>query len=252
VTAPTEQLPLPLAAPAKKRGGARPGAGRKPNGLRAGELHLPRPALEARYPVHIVVHVVELAGNLRRLRMYHAIRTATVTLAARESFRIVHLGIQRTHLHLLVEADDEVALARGMQAFQISAAKHINRAMRQGRPGPRRRGRVFADRYHAEIITTPERARAALAYVLNGWRKHGEDRIGRMRAWKIDWFSSAIHFADWVDDAGAPWAWDGPPLYEPLAVAPPKTLLLREGWKQRGPLSYREVPAVSFAPDAAP
>jgi len=41
-----------------------------------------------------------------------------------------------------------------MQGFQISAAKHLNAAISKGKPGPRRRGTVFPDRYHAEIITS--------------------------------------------------------------------------------------------------
>jgi len=37
--------------------------------------------------------------------------------------RILHVSTQRTHIHLLVEADHKDALASGMQGFQISAAK---------------------------------------------------------------------------------------------------------------------------------
>jgi hypothetical protein len=69
-------------------------------------------------------------------------------------------------VHLLVEADDKDALASGMQGFQISAAKHLNAALSRGKPGQRRRGSVFPDRYHAEIITSPRQARHAIAYVL--------------------------------------------------------------------------------------
>src|SRR5205814_9644640 len=94
--------------------------------------------------------------------------------ARRCDFRIVHLSIQRTHLHLLVEADDKAALASGMQGFQISAAKQLNAAISRGKP-QRRRGTVFPDRYHAEIITSPRQARHSLAYVLANWRKHRED-----------------------------------------------------------------------------
>jgi hypothetical protein len=43
------------------------------------------------------------------------IRQATLTTARREDFRIIHLSIQRTHVHLLVEAQDKGALASGMQ-----------------------------------------------------------------------------------------------------------------------------------------
>jgi len=72
------------------------------------------------------------AGGLRRRLAYQAIREATLTTARRENFRIVQLSIQRTHLHLLVEADDEAALAAGLQGFQISAAKHLNAAISKG------------------------------------------------------------------------------------------------------------------------
>src|SRR5215467_11754434 len=139
----------------KKRGGKRRGAGRPRKGSRAGSPHTQRPFLHARYPVHVTLRVVGAVGNLRRRCVYQAVREATLTTARREDFRIVHLSIQRTHIHLLVEANDKLALARGMQGFQISAAKHLNAAISKGRPGPRRRGTVFPDRYHAEIITSP-------------------------------------------------------------------------------------------------
>jgi REP element-mobilizing transposase RayT len=239
-----EREQLPLFASPRPRGGKRRHAGRKPNGNRAGAPHRERPVFAARYPVHIVLRVVEAVGNLRRRCAYQAIRAATYTVAARAGFHIVHLSIQRTHVHLIVEASDKLALARGMQGFQISAAKHLNRAISEGRPGPRRRGVVFPDRYYAEIIQSPRQARHTLAYVMNNWRKHGEDHAGRMQAWKIDWFSSAIHFPHWREYGDSPWMWHGPPLYEPLWVWQPKAWLLREGWKRHGLISYREVPSV--------
>src|SRR5215468_8419710 len=150
----------------KKRGGKRHGAGRPPKGARAGSPHKERPYLHARYPVHVTLRVVGAVGNLRRRCVYHAIREATLTTALREDFRIVHLSIQRTHIHLLVEANDKAALARGMQGFQISAARHLNAAISKGKPGPRRRGTVFPDRYHAEIIASPRQARHTLSYIV--------------------------------------------------------------------------------------
>src|SRR4051812_6466702 len=104
-----------------KRGGKRPGAGRPPKGERAGERHERRPFHDASQPVHVVLRTVKAVGSLRRRQTYHAIRRATQVAARREDFRIVHLSIQRTHVHLLVEAKSMVALASGMQGFQISA-----------------------------------------------------------------------------------------------------------------------------------
>ncbi len=192
----------------------------------------------------MVLRVVPEVGSLRRRRAYLAIRDATVVAAQREGFQIVHLSLQRTHIHLLVEAVDRIALSRGMQSFQISAAKSLNRAISKGRPGPRRRGKVFTDRYYAEIITCPRQARHALSYVLNNWRKHTEDRDSRMAGWTFDWFSSGWSFADWAEAVDDPVLHPPPARYEPMIVRRSKTWLLSVGWKRYGLISYCEVPSV--------
>ena len=234
-----EQLPL-FQVPGKR--GRKRRAGRKRK-ARAGSPHKVRPELIARHPVHVVLRVIRDVGNLRRRFTYKAIREATLTTALREDFRIVHLSIQRTHLHLIVEADHKGALASGMQGFQISAAKHLNAAISRDKPR-RRRGAVFPDRYHAEIITSPTQARHTLSYVMNNWRKHEEDRVAPMSSWTIDWFSSAAMFPGWTEYRDEAFLWRGPPTYDPLIVYQPKTWLLREGWKlsQCGSISVYEVP----------
>ena len=226
----------------KAHGGKRRNAGRKAKGGRAGSPHAARPVLKARYPVHVTLRAVDAVGSLRRRVTYQAIREATLTTARRENFRIVHLSIQRTHMHLIVEADDEVALAAGMQGFQISAAKHLNAAISKGRPGRRRRGAVFPDRYHAQIIKSPHQARHTLRYVLGNWRRHQEDQVAPMSSWTIDWFSSAAMFPDWQEYGDEEFLWRGPDTYDPLLVYRPRTWLLREGWKKTGSISYRDVP----------
>ena len=227
----------------KPRGGKRRGAGRKPKDRRAGSPHKTRPKLSPRHPVHVVLRVIGAVGNLRRRFTYRAIREATLTTARREDFRIVHVSIQRTHVHLLVEAKNKDALALGMQGFQISAAKHLNAAISKDNPGPRRRGTVFPDRYHAQIITSPRQARHALSYVLGNWRKHQEDHVAPMSTWTIDWFSSAVMFPGWAEYGEEAFLCRGPETYDPLVVYQPKTWLLREGWKKAGSISYRDVPS---------
>jgi REP element-mobilizing transposase RayT len=234
---------LALFATGKKHGGKRRGSGRPAKGERPSEPHKGRPFLHARYPVHVVLRTVGAVGSLRRRRVWHAIREATLTAATREDFRIVHLSLQRTHVHLIVEASNKEALARGMQGFQISAAKHLNAAISKDRPGPRRRGTVFPDRYYAEIITSPTQARHTLSYVMNNWRKHKEDRAERVSSWKIDWFSTAAMFPGWAEYGDQVFLWRGPPSYDPLIVYQPATWLLREGWKKAGPVSCNEVPS---------
>ena len=142
----------PLQQELFRRGGKRKGAGRKPNGRRAGSRHEKRPLIKPQFALHIVMRVVAAVGNMRRRALYKAAREATITAALRERIRIVHVSIQRTHVHMLVEAEHKAALGRGMHGFQISAARNINTALGDG--ARRRRGKVFADRYHAEVITS--------------------------------------------------------------------------------------------------
>jgi REP element-mobilizing transposase RayT len=234
---------LALALPGK-RGGKREGAGRPAKGPRSSEPHKTRPFLDRRNPVHVTARVAPDLRQLRTRAMYHAIRYATYAAALRygKGFRIVHLTIQRDHLHLVVEAKDRMTLARGMQSFEISAAKHINRSASKRR-AQRRRGTVFPDRYHARILNSPKSVRNTLNYVLNNWRHHHQDRTGIPRTWLIDPFSSAISFHGWRELAHRDVMWKPPRTYEPLWVWFPKTWLLSRGWRRAGTISVRVVPA---------
>src|SRR5262245_41484973 len=66
------------------RGGKRRGAGRKPKGTRAGVRHAARPEFKRYQPLHVVTRIAPAVGNLRRRKLYKAIRDATVTAAMRE------------------------------------------------------------------------------------------------------------------------------------------------------------------------
>ena len=151
--------------------------------------------------------------------------------------------------HALCEATNKDTLARGVQGFQISAAKHLNRAVSK-RTGKRREGTVFSDRYHAASISSVRQARHALSYVLNNLRRHGEDR-GRVGLFdgRVDPFSSGVWFEGWRDQITS-WPW--PADYEPPAVSRPQTWLLAEGWKRARPITSTEVPGRSTGPSTRP
>jgi putative transposase len=222
-----------------RHGGKRRGAGRPKRGARASERHKKRPTIKNYEPIHVVLRVERDVALLRRRDLYGAVRKALIATIGRGSCRIVHLSIQNSHLHLAVEADNRMALARGMQAFQISAAKHINVAVSNKR-GKRRTGRVFSDRYHSRIIRTPKQARHVLAYILNNWRHHREHRAAFASEWRIDPFSSAPSFDGWRDLDPTTLEW--PRTYEPLPVSEARTWLLREGWRKYGLIDPSEVP----------
>jgi len=228
------------------RGGARDGAGRPKRPIaegRASEPHRVRPTLRASEPVHVIMRAAPAVGTLRKHEVFMAVRAATMLVARHheESFRIVHLSIQRTHIHLIVEVDNRTALSAGMQAFGISTAKQIN-AQISKRTGERRRGTVFADRYHAVVLTTPRQVRNTISYVLNNWRHHGEDRKPMQRSWKVDPYSSALSFDGWKEYGDRLTMYGAPPGYTAMFVWRPRTWLLKIGWRKWGPVSMFEVP----------
>ena len=105
---------------AGNRGGKRRGAGRPPKGPRSSERHKARPKLNGRQPVLATARVASAVGSLRKRHIYRAVRFALYSSAKREDFRVVHLSLQRNHLHLIVEAAAKRSLGRGMQGLLIS------------------------------------------------------------------------------------------------------------------------------------
>jgi len=225
----------------RTHGGKRTGAGRKPKGRRPGACHQARPVHDPRHPVHVTIRVVGSAAGLRRKDMYLALREATIITAKRGDFRIVHMSIQRDHLHLIVEAECRKALSNGVRGFSISAARQINKAITE-RGGDRRTGRVIGERFHARPLTSPRAVRNAVSYLLGNWRHHGEDQAPFAKTWKVDPFSSGALFPHWKELADSPFFWPLPPTYQPLIVCRPRTWLL-QSWSRFQPLiSVQEVP----------
>ena len=187
--------------------------------------------------MHVTLRVVPEVGRLRRRDCYLAVRRAMITSLRRvDSFRICEVSIQSNHLHLIVEAADRAALSTGMKGFQVSAAKQLNAALGK-RTGVRRRGRVFADRYHDEPLTSPTQVRNALGYVVNNWRRHREDRQSPQL--QLDPYSSARTFTGFRERRDLLWI-DADDEILPVAFA--TTWLLREGWRKLGLLSVAQVP----------
>jgi REP element-mobilizing transposase RayT len=208
-------------------------AGRKPKGKRAGERHKTRSEVDSRQPQHAVLRVGSDVKWLRTEKAYRAVRRALVTVLDRGAeFRIVQISVQGNHIHLLCEASDKVALGKGMQAFAISAAKHLNRVHR-------RSGTVFPDHYHVEAIDSVRQACHALSYVLNNWRKHKQDGRGLLDG-RIDPFSSGVLFDGWKERTQSVTVPEG---YEAPRVSAARTWYLTSGYKLGPPISVWAVPS---------
>jgi hypothetical protein len=151
--------------------------------------------------------------------LFEAIRRS-IASSEKDAFRVVHFSVQSNHLHLIVEAQNERALSRGMQALSIRMIHAAHRALGHG-------GSVFADRYHAHYLKTPRETRAALLYVLQNLAKHGPGG-------DYDPRSSAIWFDGWTRPPA--------PSAEAPMVASGRTWLVRQGWRLHGLLRPGERP----------
>src|SRR5688572_13452785 len=96
-------------------GGKRKGAGRKRTGKKRVD-HRRRAELAPRFPTHVTLRFIDGLPTMRRRDSYRAIRQAMYVVMPRTDFRIVHLSIQKNHVHMICEAAGRQALSRGIQA----------------------------------------------------------------------------------------------------------------------------------------
>jgi len=122
--------------------------------------------------------------NLRSRRSFRVFRAAIAAAGERFGMRVCAFSVQGNHLHLIVEADDRVALSRGMKGLGVRLAKGLNKLM--GRSGP-----VLADRYHDHVLRTPSEVARAVRYVRRNRAHHLGDRSARLPAGYVDPYSSA-------------------------------------------------------------
>jgi REP element-mobilizing transposase RayT len=208
-------------------GGPRKNAGRRAS-EDSGVSHLRRDELASRYPVHVTVRLKPGLPNLRRFPTLKELIECFAAGRHRFGFRLNHYSVQSNHLHLIVEAEDRKSLSRGIQGLLIRIAKTLNRLWR-------RKGSIFADRYHDRILKTPRQVRNALAYVLCNAARH------RTYAGRPDFYSSGTWFDGWKEKLEA-WL-----EVATRPVVPARTWLQKKGWRRRGRISLRERPGKSEA-----
>jgi putative transposase len=140
----------------------------------------------------------------------------------REAFRVVHFSVQDNHLHMVVEARDASALARGVQGLAVRLARRTNGLLAI-------RGSFWRGRFHSRELASPRAVRNAIVYVLMNAKKHGIRCVG------IDPLSSAPWFAHGFA-----------PRLEPRVESPPTreahTWLGSVGWRRHGLLRVDERP----------
>lgn len=207
--------------PFVRHGGARRGAGRKPQGARERVPHTTRLGITRHVPLLVTSR---LRAGLPSLRSKDSARAAFDAFARgcqSAGFRVVAFSLQTNHVHALVEVRDARSLASGMTGLLVRLARALNRVWR-------RRGPVFDDSFHARALAKPRAVRFGLVYVLDNARRHGIHVDGADACSSARWFPGA---------AGPP-----PANGRAAPVAPPESWLLRVGWRSHGAYDPRETP----------
>lgn len=232
----SSQMELHL-RPRLRWGGKRDSAGRKRSPV-SGMAHVSRDRFSTLLPAHVTLRLERGLKSLRTKCVVRAVERTFAAGAERSSFRLVQYSLQGNHAHLIVEARDHDALARGMMAIGSRLALAVNRAM------GRRNGRVVSERYHARLLRTPREVHRALRYVLLNARKHLGNAAATLRALNalLDPASSARWFDGWRRGLPADMRRTPAGLSETPTVARARTWLLRTGWRRHGLLDPRDVP----------
>jgi REP element-mobilizing transposase RayT len=195
-------------------------------------MHRPREPIAARVPVHVTIRLRRGIPTLRQPRFVRRFRTSLSEACVRHGFRVVHYSIQRDHVHLLIEAQNNRSIACGMKSVGARIGKLANRLFD-------RSGKVLDGRYHLRPLRTPLEVRRALRYVLLNHRHHAAQRR-----------RSSVHCLPSIPDPASSGRWfDGwrvatapPESVDVREVAVARTWLLQIGWRRHGLIDPAEVP----------
>ncbi len=138
-----------------KQGGRRPGAGKKRIHSK-GVAHRVREHVNNRTPMHINFKYITYIRNKTCLRLLKR----AILNSRKHGLRIIHFSLQSNHVHLIVEAETNSLLTKGMRSLTVTFAKGL------------KKGRVQIERYHLHVLKSLRETRNAVQYVLFNKQKH--------------------------------------------------------------------------------
>ena len=147
-------------------GGAWKGAGKKKKRWREGAPHRRRITPRRWSPHHVTLSLKRDCPSLRTNPTFFFSLQVFQEEKKRSGFLLLAWTLQKNHLHLIVEAASPEALSRSIQGIQVRLARGWNRIWK-------RKGRVFAGRFHSRMVRSLGDGRRVLAYVLKNHLRHG-------------------------------------------------------------------------------
>lgn len=136
-------------------GGRRPNSGRK-RLHSPGVAHRPREKVNHRHALHVNFKV---RNSIRNKTCLKILKRAIIN-ARKQGLQVLHFALESNHVHLILEAQNNQILTRGMRSLTITFSKGI------------RKGRIQLERYHLHVLRSLREAKNAIHYVLFNHQKY--------------------------------------------------------------------------------
>lgn len=133
-----------------------------------GIRHTCRPHIRMKTPLHLTIKVRSNKADIQNKIILKALHRA-IMRARIKGLKVLHYALEYNHVHLLIEADNNKNLHKGMQAFGITIAKAINKFKRD-------KGAVYKHRYHFRQISSLRDFSNVLNYIFHNGIKHGSSK----------------------------------------------------------------------------
>lgn len=175
----TKQLSLNLSK--GKRGGRRPGSGRRRIHSK-GVGHRRRERVSGKVPMHINFKYKAFIRNKQCMKL---LKRAIVN-ARSHGLRIVQFSLQSNHVHLIVESESNAIVTKGMRSLTVTMAKGLHK------------GRVQLERYHLHVLRSVRETKNAVRYVVFNQQNHEKGTYS-----KVDEYSSLLSnqcVLEWVKE----------------------------------------------------
>ncbi|MGZ3789032.1 MAG: transposase [Bacteriovorax sp.] len=129
-----------------------------------GIRHSSRPFLKKPSSLHLTVKIKKNRADMKNKSVLGLLKRA-IKNARRQGLKVIHYSLEYDHVHLLIEADNNYILGKGMQAFGVTLSKAINRMRKL-------KGGVYKHRYHFRHISSARELKNVMNYIFTNGLKH--------------------------------------------------------------------------------
>jgi len=133
-----------------------------------GIRHTLRPRLKKASSLHLTIKVKKIKAEIKNKAVLNLLKRA-ISNARKQGLIIIHYTLEYDHINLLIEADNNSTLAKGMQSLGVTLSKGINRLKKL-------KGAVYKHRYHFRQISSPSELKKVMSYIFNNGLKHKSAR----------------------------------------------------------------------------